>query len=131
MSVRILLALAAAAPVAAQGRVITVDAQNRPGTDYTTIAAAVAASVDGDRLRVRDGTYDVFRVDSKAISIVGEPGAVVRYDLNVGVEIRGLPPAASARSPASISAIGPVSRRRSPSTRAPVACCSSGCGAAP
>ncbi|MBK6942243.1 MAG: hypothetical protein IPH13_18860 [Planctomycetes bacterium] len=68
------LALAAAA----HAGVIVVDAQNGPGTDFTTLKAALAAAANGDVLLVRTGVYDGAHVMlNKAVSIVADSGAGV------------------------------------------------------
>jgi hypothetical protein len=60
--------------LAAQGRTITVDSQNRPGTDFTDFPPAYAAAADGDTIRVRDGSYSPARI-TKGLAILGDPGA--------------------------------------------------------
>lgn len=62
----------------AQAGVIVVDASNGPGTDFTTLKAALAAAADGDLLLVRTGTYDGSHLMlNKAVSIVADSGAGV------------------------------------------------------
>ena len=48
-----------------------VDANNGPGTNFTTISAAVLAAQPGDRILVRAATYGENVVVNKAITIVG------------------------------------------------------------
>ena len=60
----------------AQRQTIVVDSQNRPGTDFTQLPAAIDAAVDGDVVRVRDGEYAGFQT-SKGIAVLGDPGASV------------------------------------------------------
>ncbi len=54
-----------------------VDAAGGPGTNFTSIAAAVAAVPDGARLLVRPGTYAAFTVHQKGLTILGDAGAAV------------------------------------------------------
>src|SRR5688572_12210180 len=49
----------------------TVDANNGPGTDFTTISAAVAAAAPRDRILVREGLYVENVVVDKGVTIVG------------------------------------------------------------
>lgn len=63
---------------AAHAGVIVVDAQNGPGTDFTSLKAALAAAANGDLLLVRTGVYDGSHVMlNKAVSIVADSGAGV------------------------------------------------------
>jgi hypothetical protein len=48
-----------------------VDSNNGPGTNFTTISAAVLAAQPGDRIIVRQGIYGENVVINKAITIVG------------------------------------------------------------
>jgi hypothetical protein len=48
-----------------------VDASNGPGTNFTTLTAAIAAAQPGDKIIVRAGTYGENVVVDKAITIVG------------------------------------------------------------
>jgi hypothetical protein len=48
-----------------------VDSSNGPGTHFTDLPAAVAAAQSGDTLLVRSGTYTVFQVAGKALTIRG------------------------------------------------------------
>jgi len=80
-----------------QGQVHVVDAANGPGTDFTTLGAAVGAALDGDVVLVRGGDYflDGFGtegifLDGKGLVVVAEPGAVVR---TTRARIRNLPAA--------------------------------------
>jgi hypothetical protein len=59
-----------------------VDANNGPGTSFTSINAAAAAVPSGSVLIVRAGTYAGMSILGKAMTVVGEPGAVV----TVGVQ---------------------------------------------
>ncbi len=65
-----------AAPLAAQGHVLVVQASGG-GAPYTTIPAALAAAQPGDVLLVKSGTYSGFAVANKAVSIVGDVSANV------------------------------------------------------
>lgn len=52
-----------------------VDASNGPGTNFTDLPAAVAASTSGDTILVRPGTYSGFSVAGKALTIRGAGAA--------------------------------------------------------
>src|SRR5215510_991412 len=54
-----------------------VDAANGPGTNFTSLPAAVAAAASGDTLIVRRGTYQPFQVSGKALTIRGEAAGLV------------------------------------------------------
>ena len=56
-----------------------VDAANGPGTNFTSIASAVAAVPDGATLVVRAGMYADFSVDGKGLTILCDPGVFVGY----------------------------------------------------
>ncbi|MCC7061958.1 MAG: hypothetical protein IT456_04080 [Planctomycetes bacterium] len=58
-------------------QVFVVDVNNGPGTDYTSIATAVAAVPDGAVLQVRPGTYSPFRIQNKSLSVFGTTGVIV------------------------------------------------------
>lgn len=60
----------------AQGRVLVVDSQNRPGTDFADLPTAEAAAADGDVLHVRDGQYRPFTT-GKALSVVMDPEVTI------------------------------------------------------
>ena len=68
-------AILAAHPL--QADVLVVDRANGPGTNFTQIQAAVNAAAEGDTLLVRDGTYTVFTVDAKSLSIVADGDAAM------------------------------------------------------
>jgi hypothetical protein len=78
-------ALAALAGVA-QADVHYVDSSG--GGDFTTIQAAVDASLDGDVIVVRPGSFAAFVVDDKTLSIATESGGLVLVQGTV--EIRNL-----------------------------------------
>ena len=66
-----------AAPLAAQ-TVHVVDQAGGPGTDFTTLAAGVAAAGDGDFLLVRAGTYaEPLLLDGKGLAVQADTGAPV------------------------------------------------------
>lgn len=65
--------LALAAPGAA-AQTFVVDANNGPGTSFTTIVAAVAAVPDGAVLQVRAGHYASFAIHAKSLAVLAEPG---------------------------------------------------------
>ncbi|MBL9075860.1 MAG: hypothetical protein JNL08_00065 [Planctomycetes bacterium] len=59
-----------------------VDANNGPGTNFTTLTAAVAAVPSGSVLSVRAGIYAGVTIDAMSLEILGEPGA--RIDAQPG-----------------------------------------------
>lgn len=59
------------ATVAGAQSIRVVDAANGPGTDFTSLPAAVAAAVSGDVLLVRPGSYAPFWVSGKDLHIFG------------------------------------------------------------
>lgn len=67
-----------------------VDAANGPGTHYTSIDAATVAVPDGATLLVRPGTYGPFRIQRKALTVLGGPGVDVAQPttLPAAVEIQ-------------------------------------------
>jgi len=67
---RSLLLIASAAPA----QTFIVDAANGPGTNFTSIVAAVAAVPDGATLIVRPGTYSSFSIVTKGLTILGDTG---------------------------------------------------------
>lgn len=61
--------------VPAQG-VVVVDASSGPGTDFTTIQAAVDAAADGDVILVRPGAYpETVVVTARSLVLHGDPGS--------------------------------------------------------
>jgi hypothetical protein len=80
MSIRILAAALCVSSICAiaQSGVIVVDASNGPGTDFTSLKAALAAAANGDIVLMRSGVYDGFHVISgKSVSVVADAGATV------------------------------------------------------
>jgi len=66
-----------------QGQVHVVDAAGAPGSDFTSLSAAVSAASDGDVVLVRAGDYldfDGIFLTGKGLSVVAEPGASVVTD---------------------------------------------------
>jgi len=61
-----------------------------PGVDFTQVATAVGAAVDGDVILVRDGSYSGFTIVDKALVIVGEDQPRVS-----SITVRDLAPARS------------------------------------
>jgi hypothetical protein len=59
-----------------------VDAAGAPGSQFTSIDAAIQASLPGDVVLVRDGTYSPFLVD-RGVALVGGPGVLVVGDASV------------------------------------------------
>ena len=78
----VLFALLAAAVPA---QTFVVDANNGPGTNFTTIGAAIAAVPDGAVLRVRAGHYveSSLVIRGKSLAILGDGG--------VDIEVPALP----------------------------------------
>ncbi len=77
------------APTIAQ-TVWIVDANNGPGTSFTTIGAAIAAASDGDFVLVRDGFYpEVVRLDGIGLTLQAEAGATVTVQ---AIEVENLAP---------------------------------------
>lgn len=74
----------AIAPVLAASTYV-VDDSGGPGVHFTSISAAVAASVNGDILLVRPGAYSAFTLD-KALTIVADDGVSV----GTGSQITGV-----------------------------------------
>ena len=81
-------ALLLTTPGAAQ--VFIVDANNGPGTNFTTIAAATTAVPDGAVLDVRPGTYDIFQINAKGLTLRGQPGARVFASIFPFITVSGL-----------------------------------------
>ena len=73
VTLKSVVALALAAPAFSNNTWI-VDHANGPGTHFTSIPPAIAASVAGDVILVRSGTYATFTLD-RGVSILGQ-GAV-------------------------------------------------------
>lgn len=73
-----ILTLTLSLPLAAQGSTWIVDAANGPGTNFTTVQAALASVQvnDGDQLLVRAGSYGPCTT-AKGVTILGEPGAKI------------------------------------------------------
>lgn len=76
--------------VAASAQTFVVDAANGPGTNYTSIAAAIAAVPDGAVLLVRAGTYGGFRISGKGLHVLGEPATVVQDAAAATIEVDSL-----------------------------------------
>lgn len=72
----LLASLACLSPLTAQ-RTWVVDAAAAAGSDFKTIAEAVAAAAGGDRIRVRSGSYRA-AVIKKSLSLFGDPGAKIQ-----------------------------------------------------
>lgn len=69
----------------------TVDAANRPGTDYTSIVAAVQAVPSGSVLRIRDGVYSPFTIAGKSLRLLAEANVRVLQPLQgSGIAITGI-----------------------------------------
>ena len=63
----------------AQGRVLVVDLEDGPGTDFTSLYDAVNNAADGDTLLIREGVYNNFflQLFDRSLSLVAEEGAHV------------------------------------------------------
>lgn len=95
------LAAALLLAVAAPAQTLVVDANNGPGTHFTSLAAACSAAPDGATLDVRPGAYGTFSISGKSLRVLARPGARALIPLmgsaaigNVGagktVVVRGL-----------------------------------------
>lgn len=84
------LAIAFAGPLTAQSFV--VDVNNGPGTNFTSISAAVAAVPDGSILRVRPGDYlESVAVVGKSLTIAADTTATIVAPLSLpGLRVAGL-----------------------------------------
>lgn len=71
----ILVGLSLSCALSAQ--TFVVDAAGGPGSNFTDIAAAVAAVPDGATLLVRPGSHGGFAIAGKGIALLAQPGAVV------------------------------------------------------
>lgn len=85
MLLRALTLVTAAAPVFAD--VLVVDAAG--GGDFTAIQPAVDASVDGDTILVKSGSYAGFTIDGKGVVVAEDTGANVQIQSTIVV--RNLP----------------------------------------
>ncbi|MCU0865281.1 MAG: hypothetical protein MUC36_15975 [Planctomycetes bacterium] len=65
------------AAVLAQGQIFVVDASSGPGTNFTSIQAAVLTVPDGSTLVVRAGSYTPVLIDGKGLAILADPGVAV------------------------------------------------------
>jgi hypothetical protein len=74
-----------------------VDASNGPGTNFTSLPAAVAAAGTGDTILVRPGIYEAFNVTGKALTIRGAGAATTMVQL--------APPAGSTYSSTTIDGV--------------------------
>ncbi|MCB9879298.1 MAG: hypothetical protein H6835_17010 [Planctomycetes bacterium] len=72
-----------------------VDLANGPGTDFTSLAAALQFVPDGATIQVRAGDYQEFvQLDGKGVTIVADPGVnIVAPLVAVGILVRHLSPA--------------------------------------
>ena len=66
-----------------------VDDGGGAGVDFTDLATAVTAALDGDVLLVKAGTYAGFALDGKGLAICAEAGETVR--LSAGFSIENVP----------------------------------------
>lgn len=73
-----------------------VDAANGPGTNFTSLPAAVAAVPDGATLLVRPGAYAGFALQGRGLTVLGD-GAIIQGGISIsgtlptqGVTLRGL-----------------------------------------
>jgi len=77
MLVRVVVFCLIASVVRAQSAVHVVAPVAGPGVDFTSIAAAVASSADGDTILVRSGNYPAFGVNGHSVAITAEDGGDV------------------------------------------------------
>ena len=81
----------------AQGNVWVVDDDGGPGVDFMQIQTAVDAAASGDRIVVRAGQYAPFKIEYKALHVLGEGSSLVTVDpgplseKQVGLTISGAP----------------------------------------
>jgi hypothetical protein len=76
----LLVLLASAAPLAAQGRVWVVDDQAGPGVHFTSLSTALFAASSKDLVLVKDGKYGGGTVGGKSLTICAEAGATVMLE---------------------------------------------------
>ena len=67
---------------AAVAQTFVVDAGNGPGTNFTSIAAAVATVPEGATLLVRSGSYAGFAV-TRGVTILGDSGVAITGPVQV------------------------------------------------
>src|SRR5262249_28568925 len=67
----------------ASAQTFVVDQANGPGTNFTTLVAAVAAVPDGAVLLVRPGTYAGFAISQKGLLVLADPGVTLSSDVTV------------------------------------------------
>ncbi len=84
------LLLAAISAATTPAQVFVVDVNNGPGTNFTSIAAAVTAVPDGAVLQVRSGTYGGFAIQNKSLTVLGDPGVIVQGMLTLPIAIANL-----------------------------------------
>jgi len=65
--------------------VFVVDVSGGPGTDFTSISAALSNAQNGDILLVRSGVYEGFASDGKAVTVVADEGANALVSGNVTI----------------------------------------------
>ncbi|MCA8963601.1 MAG: hypothetical protein KDC48_01870, partial [Planctomycetes bacterium] len=86
----LLLILAASAVAQA----FVVDVNNGPGTNFTSLAAAIAAAPSGAVINVRAGVYNepAFTISATSLTILGMPGVEVVLPANVPLRVEALGP---------------------------------------
>ncbi len=91
-SIRRALPLLLAVPVAAQ--TLVVDVNNGPGTNFTSLATAIAAAPSGAVINVRAGVYNepVFTISATSLTILGVPGVEVVLPASVPFRVEALGP---------------------------------------
>ena len=70
-----LISVLLTAPVVADVHV--VDATGGPGSDFTSIQAAVNAAADDDVVLIRTGSYVAFTIDNVSLSVLADSGSTV------------------------------------------------------
>lgn len=86
---RLAVAVSAMSGLAAQGTFV-VDPANGPGTNYTSLPAAVAAVPSGSILIVRAGTYPKITIDAKSLTILCDVGVTTNVAMDWYLEIRNI-----------------------------------------
>jgi len=84
--------------MAAANDVIVVDEAAGPGSDYSTISAAVFFANDGDIILIRPGNYGNANINNKSLTLIGDGAVrpvlasinVAILDANKQVALRGL-----------------------------------------
>lgn len=68
-----------------------VDVANGPGTNFTSLPAAVAAVPSGSTLLVRPGSYFRLEIQGKGLTVLADAGATLSFGLSVANTAAGQP----------------------------------------